>query len=52
MTTHLYTDLLSNEEKASWGQPIKKPPAGLLPLEKTKIQSMRHTNEVDLLRKI
>lgn len=53
MTTHLYTDLLSPEEKIKRGKAIKKPPVkGLLPLEKTKVGMMRHNNEVELLRKI
>lgn len=51
MSTHLYTDLLTAEEKAMRGKPIKKP-AGLLPLEKTKVAQMRHANEADLLRRV
>ena len=51
MSTHLYLDLLSNEEKAARGKPIKKP-AGMLPVERTKISMLRHGNEADLLRKI
>ena len=51
MSTHLYTDLLTVEEKAQRGKPIKKA-AGLLPIEKTKIQQMRHVNEAELLRKV
>ena len=36
MTTHLYIDLLTPEEKVSRGKAIKKPPVkGLLPLDKT-----------------
>jgi hypothetical protein len=53
MTTHLYIDLLTPEEKLKRGKGIKKPPIkGLLPLEKTKVAMMRHVNEVELLRKI
>jgi hypothetical protein len=51
MSTHLYSDLLTSEERAQRGKPIKKP-AGMLPLEKTKVNMMRHTNEAELLRKI
>lgn len=51
MSTHLYTDLLTPEEKASRGKPIKKV-AGMLPLDKMKVSQMRHVNEVELLRKI
>lgn len=53
MSTNLYLDLLSPEERMNRGKPIKKPPAaGLLPLEKTKVAQMRHVNELELLRKI
>ena len=53
MTTHLYIDLLTTEEKVNRGKAIKKPPVkGLIPLEKTKMKMFRHANEADLLRKI
>lgn len=53
MTTHLYIDLLTPEEKVSRGKAIKKPPVkGLLPLEKTQIKMLRHVNEAELLRKV
>lgn len=53
MTTHLYIDLLTPEEKVNRGKAIKKPPVkGLIPLERTKLKMFRHANEGDLLRKI
>lgn len=53
MTTHLYIDLLTPEEKVNRGKAIKKPPVkGLIPLERTKLKMFRHANEADLLRKI
>jgi hypothetical protein len=53
MTTHLYIDLLSPEEKVSRGKAIKKPQVkGLIPLEKTQMKMLRHGNETDLLRKV
>ena len=53
MTTHLYIDLLTPEEKVARGKAIKKPPVkGLIPLERTKMKMFRHTNEGDLLRKV
>ena len=53
MTTHLYIDLLTPEEKVNRGKAIKKPPVkGLIPLERTKLKMFRHANEAELLRKI
>lgn len=53
MTTHLYIDLLTPEEKVNRGKAIKKPPVkGLIPLERTKMKMFRHANEAELLRKI
>jgi hypothetical protein len=53
MTTHLYIDLLTPEEKVNRGKAIKKPPVkGLIPIERTKLKMFRHANEADLLRKI
>ena len=54
MTTHLYLDLLTPEERINRGKAIKMkvPVKGLLPLEKTKVSMMRHANEGDLIRKV
>jgi hypothetical protein len=53
MTTHLYLDLLTPEERVNRGKAIKTVPVkGLLPLERTKVSMMRHGNEADLIRKV
>jgi len=53
MTTHLYLDLLTPEERLKKGKGLKNVPVkGLLPLEKTKVSMMRHGNEADLIRKV
>lgn len=53
MTTHLYLDLLTPEERINRGKAMKKVPTkGLLPIERTKVSMMRHGNEADLIRKV
>jgi hypothetical protein len=53
MTTHLYLDLLTPDERLNRGKAKKMPHVkGLLPLERTKVGQMRHGNEMDLLRKV
>jgi hypothetical protein len=53
MTTHLYLDLLTPDERVNRGKAIKTVTVkGLLPLERTKVSMMRHGNEGDLIRKV